>query len=161
MLLILNFTGLITGKLMLIMTNVISSLISMRNVHFTWVSAETCWTFLDVKTLLYVLVMVQSTTNSDNTVNILIRLPCQVIHVFTFIIIAVVLILLCFTAVLNTLDVVYLFGKNYSKCLQMNSNANIILNCSAGQDWNYTGSTGNATERLIVVEPLPAPCEVC
>ena len=61
----------------------------------------------------------------------------------------------------NKLDVVYHFGKNYSKCLEGNSNTDIILSCSAGQDWNYTGSTGNATERLTVVEPLPLPCEVC
>lgn len=114
--------------------------------------------FLDVKALLYALVMVRSTTDSDDTVNILIRLPCQVIHVFTFIIIVVVL---CFTAVINTLDVVYRFGKNYSKCQERNSNTDIILNCSPGQDWNYNGSTGNATDRLIVVEPLPLPCEVC
>ena len=82
--------------------------------------------------------------------------PCVHIHF------VVVLILLCFIAVQNTLDVLYYFGKNYSRCPDRNSNTDIVLNCSPGQDWNYNGSIANATDRLLVVEPIPlAPCLVC
>ena len=71
------------------------------------------------------------------------------------------LFLLCFTAVQNKLDVLYLFGKNYSKCPNRNSNTDIILDCSLGQDWNHNSSIGNATDGLLVINPTVAPCVVC
>ena len=107
----------------------------------------------------YVSVMVRSTTNLDNTVDILIHLPCQVTHVLIFTV--VILILLCLPAVQNTLSVLYYFGKNYSRCPDRNSNTDIILQCSPGQDWNYNSSTANATDRLLAIGPTVASCLVC
>ena len=71
-------------------------------------------------------------------------------------------ILLCFIAVGETVNALYFFGQNYSKCMHKNTNTTVLLECAPGNDWTYTDCKPDATEHLLGVLPSPlTPCVVC
>ena len=72
------------------------------------------------------------------------------------------MVLLCFIAESNALEVIFGQGKNYSQCPSSLTSTVLILDCVPGEDWEYSGNKGNASSYLVVIEPAPGGgCMVC